>query len=383
MRLGSWIGSSLLLLTVLGVGTGLARWKRNSIDESDAANACQPEPMEAIVIAVAHARDYARTTTSIGTVMTLHSITLRNEIANTVKQVELKPGEIVEEGVLLVALDVSVEEAEQKAQQAQAALAATWLGRVERASQTKGASESDVDKARAERDVALAQVARTQAVIARKTIRAPFRAHVGISDVHPGQYLKEGTELTTLQGVDDAVHVDFTVAQTIALGLAPGMVVDVFATADATPIPAKIVAIDSRVDPVTRNTTVRAQIDGVPHLPTPGASVRVRVPVGAPRPAVVIPVSALRRGPTGDHVFLIAPDASGKERAHLHTVQGGAVLGDEIVVEEGLAVGDRVAASGSFKLHEGELVAIVPDGAATSSSGTAAPSSGAAAPSKK
>jgi hypothetical protein len=65
------------------------------------------------------------------------------------------------------------------------------------------------------------------------------------------------------------------------------------------------------------------------------------------------------------------------------------MLADEIVVEEGLAVGDRVAASGSFKLHEGELVAIVdngaaaPSGAAATSNGAAAPSNGAGAPEKK
>ena len=79
-----------------------------------------------------------------------------------------------------------------------------------------------MDRARAERDVALAQIARTKAIIARKTIRAPFRARVGIADVHPGQYLNEGTQLTTLQGVDDAAHVDFTVAQQVAAGLREG-----------------------------------------------------------------------------------------------------------------------------------------------------------------
>src|SRR2546430_13395635 len=75
---------------------------------------------------------------------------------------------------------------------------------------------------RAGRDVALAQLARTRAVIEKKTIRAPFRARVGISDVHPGQYLNEGTELTTLQGVDAAANVDFTVAQAVAAELHAG-----------------------------------------------------------------------------------------------------------------------------------------------------------------
>ena len=111
----------------------------------------------------------------------------------------------------------------------------------------------EVDRARAERDVALAQVARTKAIIARKTIRAPFRARVGLADVHPGQYLNEGTQLTTLQGVDDAVHVDFTVAQRVAAGLREGDSVDVFATSDSSPIAATIVALDARVDPATRN----------------------------------------------------------------------------------------------------------------------------------
>jgi membrane fusion protein (multidrug efflux system) len=68
--------------------------------------------------------------------------------------------------------------------------------------------------------------------MARKTIRAPFRARVGMADLHPGQYLNEGTLLTTLQGVSEAVHVDFTVTQGVAAGLREGEKVDVFASSD-------------------------------------------------------------------------------------------------------------------------------------------------------
>src|SRR5258706_210649 len=93
------------------------------------------------------------------------------------------------------------------------------------------------------RDVAQAQIARTQAIIAKKTIRAPFRARVGISDVHPGQYLNEGTQLTTLQGIDGAVHVDFAVSQQVAVGLRAGTPIQVVTTADSTPIAARIVAV--------------------------------------------------------------------------------------------------------------------------------------------
>lgn len=368
MNRRAWIGSSLLLLTVVGTGVALAAWKRASIQEANAASANQPEPTESVTVAVATEREHRPTTTSIGTVLALRSITLRNELPGTVRHVMLTPGQIVDEGTVLVALDVSVEEAELRAQEAQAALAETVLGRTRRLIETRAASEEALDRARAERDIALAQIARTKAIIARKTIRAPFRARVGISDVHPGQYLEEGTLLTTLQGVGDAAHVDFTVAQQVAAALREGESVEVFATSDSPPIVTKVVAVDARVDPTTRNAMVRARIeDAADDAPRPGASVRVRVPVGSPRMAVVIPVSALRKGPGGDHVFVLAPAKDGKTRAHVRQVESGAMLGDEVVIRAGLSAGERVAASGSFKLRDAVLVAIASDPAAVAS----------------
>jgi membrane fusion protein, multidrug efflux system len=357
MSLRGWIGSAILLLTVVAALASLAAWKYSSIQEAIAAASNQPEQMESVAVAVAKEREHRRATTSIGTVMALRSITLRNELAGTVREVSLSPGQIVEAGTLLVGLDVSVEEAELKAGEAQLALSEAVLARARRASQTNAVPEEEVDRARAQRDIAVAQIARTKAIIARKTIRAPFKARVGISDVHPGQYLNEGTQLTTLQGVDAAAHVDFTVAQRVAAGLREGDQVDVVAANDLSPIPAKIVAIDARVDPMTRNAMVRARIEGA-NGPAPGASVRVRVAVGPPRTAVTVPATALRKGPGGDHVFVIAPDKDGKLRAQPRPVEAGAALGDEVLIVSGLKPGEQVAAAGSFKLREGLLVVV-------------------------
>jgi membrane fusion protein, multidrug efflux system len=180
---------------------------------------------------------------------------------------------------------------------------------------------------------------------------------VGIADVHIGQYLNEGAELTTLQGVADAVHVDFTVAQRVAAGLKVGDSVGVYSGNDNSPIPARIVAVDARVDPNTRNATVRARLTGSV-TPAPGASVRVLVPVGPLDTVVSVPVNALRKGPQGDHVFVIEPDSAGKPRAHVRTVQSGPVLGEEVIIYDGLKSGEQIATSGSFKLREAVLVAI-------------------------
>ena len=218
-------------------------------------------------------------------------------------------------------------------------------------------SKQDYDQATAQQRQTEANVAEIKATIERKTIRAPFRARVGIADVHPGQYLNEGTQLTTLQGVDAAAHVDFAVAQQVGAELRAGQTVDVLATSDSTPIAARIVAVDARVDPTTRTTMVRAIIFGA-QAPAPGSSVRVLVPSGPAVNVVVIPVSALRRGPSGDHVFVIARDSTGTIRAHVRPVHSGPMLGDEIVILDGLATGEQVAASGSFKLRESVPVAV-------------------------
>jgi membrane fusion protein (multidrug efflux system) len=315
-----------------------------------------PEPMEVVSAVLASPRTHVEKTTSIGTVIALQSVTVRTELSGTVREAALVPGRIAEAGTVLVRLDVAVEEAELKAQEAQAALAESNLARVQRAHRNQAASEMELDRARAERDIAVAQIARTQAVINRKTIRAPFRSRVGLSDVHLGQYLSEGTLLTTLQSVDEAAHVDFSVSQDVAAGLRPGGTVEILASRQASPVAAQVVAVDAKVDPLTRNARVRARIESAGSAP--GTSVRVRVPVGSAVPAVSVPASALRKGPEGDHVFVIRPDKDGKPRATLRRVRSGALLGDEVLVLAGLERGEQVATSGSFKLREGVLVAV-------------------------
>jgi membrane fusion protein (multidrug efflux system) len=114
--------------------------------------------------------------------------------------------------------------------------------------------------------------------------------------------------------VGEAVHVDFAVAQRVAAGLRRGDAVEVFTDGGAAPVAARIVAIDARVDLTTRNAMVRARLESAAGAPAPGASVRVRVPVGPPLAAVAVPPSALRKGPGGDHVFVIAPDENGRTR---------------------------------------------------------------------
>ncbi len=352
---------SLLIVAVLAVAGSLAVWKHNALRAAATLANAQPEPVESVSTVLPVRREYRPTTTAIGTVLALRSVTLRNELPGTVRKVALTPGQVVERGSVLVMLDVSVEQAELDALRAQAALAESVLARVKDLREEDAVSEEELDRARAGRDVAIAQIARTRAIIERKTIRAPFRARIGLSDVHDGQYLNEGTQLTTLQGVDQAVHVDFAVEQRVAAGLRNSDTVEVVTTDGAeVTFSAAIVAVDSRIDVRTRNAMVRARIDAkdsVGNLLVPGASVRVVVPTGKVQRAVTVPASALRKRPGGDHVFVLIEDGNGETRAHQRPVVVAAHLGDEVVIRSGLDTGEAVAAAGSFKLRDAVLVA--------------------------
>lgn len=352
------VTSLAVIIVVLAAGAALAAFKSSSLQKSAALAASQPEPMESITVSAAHEAEHRRSTTAIGTVTALRSITLQNEVSGTVRQINLNAGQIVEAGTPLVVLDVSVEQAELVELEARAELASVLHERLLSANTNKSISQIELDRARAEMEVANAQVARTRALIARKTIRAPFRAVVGISDVHQGQYLSQGTEITTLQGVDDAAYVDFAVAQHVSESLRPGDRVDVVTADGVKPIEARIVAVDARIDPATRNAVVRARLGRDANAPHPGASVRVEVPSGPAVSAVAIPVNALRKGPQGDHVFVVSKDGEGKTRANLTPVVSGPVVGEEVLILSGLLPGDSVASQGSFKLRDDALVAV-------------------------
>jgi membrane fusion protein (multidrug efflux system) len=61
---------------------------------------------------------------------------------------------------------------------------------------------------------------------------------------------------------------------------------------------------------------------------------------------------------------VISPGKDGKARAQLRPVRAGSVVGDDVLLEEGLEPGQQVATSGSFKLRDAVLVSVAGDSAA-------------------
>lgn len=96
------IGSVVLLVAVVVTGGALAAWKHSALESANAAATNQPEPVESVQAAAATQREYRPVTTAIGTVVATRSISVRNELPGTVRRVVLEPGQIVEEGTVLV-----------------------------------------------------------------------------------------------------------------------------------------------------------------------------------------------------------------------------------------------------------------------------------------
>ena len=354
----------VVVVAIAGISGGLGLYKHNEFRAAQAAAQASPEPMEAVSIVRARQGEWSASTRAIGTVVALRQLEIRNEIAGTVAEMGFASGDIVEAGQLLVQLDVRQERASLAAVEAEARLAKLTLDRREGLRESPAFSPQELDKSREEFAAASARAASLEVAIEKKRIAAPFRARIGITDLQPGAYLEAGTLIGRLQGVDTDAYVDFSLPQDSAASIRNGTTV----TLTGPGIPggtaeAKVVAEDDSVDGSSRAVKFRAVASGLGDKLRPGTFVDVIAVTSKPREMVMVPLTAVRRSPNGQHVFVISEE-DGKLRARQRAVQTGPVQDDEIAIEKGLEAGEGIAASGSFKLRDGLLVqADTPKGA--------------------
>lgn len=347
------VGSILLILVVLATGAGIAMVKYRMITAEMSAEP-PPEMPESVLIVPAVKTTIRQEAVSIGTVLAPQSLHLRSELVGIVESITMVSGSIAEPNDVLVQFDASVEKALLAGAEASKKIADSTYRRTLQAAKANASTQLELEQSEAAVALANAEVDRLNAIIRKKTLRAPFRARVGLFDVHPGQYLQEGAEIAMLQGIDDFVNVDFSMPQQVAdelrlrdkISLNTGTKV----------ILAEITAIDSQADRLTRGVKARARVDTPPDSMQPNDSVRVEMEYGAPIHGVLVPSSALRRSPSGAFVFVVETGENSQSRAHQQEVFPGRTVGDDVVVLKGLSEGQRIVADGSFKVREGSLL---------------------------
>ena len=351
----------LLTLTACAlVFAALASYKVMQIRAAIAFGNSFPEPsetVEAVTVDSSKVQNYNHT---IGVIVAPQSIVLRNEVAGRVSMVNFESGALVKQGAILLQFDISEEAARLKAAKAQAELAKLDLQRIKKLKNSNTVSEERYDQARAQYDIATAEVNSLQAIIDKRTLRAPFDARAGLHEFEVGDYLQSNTLITTLVGINDYTWVDFSLPHKQAdIGLNTEVVVTTAMHPDKA-LTAIVVAKDSVISANSRSLRFRARLAGSSGIP-PNAAVNVSVPVGEAQLRALVPTTAVRRDGLGDFVYVLEPNREvdapeGSFRARRQSVAVGVPSEQAVAILKGLSEGDLIAANGAFKLRSGLLV---------------------------
>jgi membrane fusion protein (multidrug efflux system) len=353
----------ILMLTVVAVFVavlGFVKFQQFQAAASQAAS-FQPPP-EAVTTIVAKQDEWPATLSAIGTIAPVQGVTVSADLPGIVDRIAFESGRSVREGEVLVELDTRQEEAQLAAAESQRDLANLNFERMKGLVIDGAIARADYDRAAAEQKQTEARVGEIRATIQRKTIRAPFSGILGIRQVNLGQYLSGGEAVVSLQSLNP-IYVNFGVPQQDAGQMHIGRNVRVTAgdASDAAFV-GRITALDSIVNEATRNVQVQATLANPAGRLRPGMFVQTEVVLGANRPVVALPASAISYAPYGDSVFVVSdvkgPDGQTYRGVTQRFVKLGGARGDQIAVVSGVSVGDEVVTSGVFKLRNGAAVLV-------------------------
>jgi multidrug efflux system membrane fusion protein len=228
-------------------------------------------------------------------------------------------------------------------------------------------AQQTVDQNQSELQVAQANIARIQAMIAQKLIRAPFGGQLGVRQVDVGQYLGAGTAIVTLTDLD-TLHVNFTIPEHARAALAVGQPVEfrVDAFQNRT-FKATLTTIEPQIDPATRNIKIQATLDNPGHLLLPGMFAAARVQLPARSNILTAPETAIDYTAYGESVFLLREDGTGKDgkpkyKAVQTFVKTGTRQDGKVAILDGVKAGDLVVNAGQIKLQNGVEVVVTGTG---------------------
>lgn len=350
----------LMLVAVLAVVGTLGAVKVRQIQGAMAKGAAFQPPPEAVTTTITQEEKWPATVKAIGTVTAVQGVTVSADLPGVVEKIYFESGRTVQQGDILVQLDTRQEAAQLTAAESARDLSRLSLDRMKGLKESGVIAVADYDRAVAQLQQDDAKVGEIRATIARKTIRAPFTGALGIRQVNLGQYLASGAPIVPLQTLHP-IYVDFAVPQQQVSRLRPGA--SVALTAEGMQTSGRISAIDSVVDPATRNLQVRATFANADGRLHPGMYVEAQIPLGASQTAVTLPASAINYAPYGDSVFVVEDVTDAKSHktyrgVRQQPVKLGGSRGDQVAVVSGLKPGEEVVTSGVFKLRPGAAVLV-------------------------
>ncbi len=303
VRMVRWfIIIGLLLALLVGALVGFNAFRSHMIAQFFANNKPPPTP---VAIAVAKSEVIPNLLTAVGDLAAVHQVNVTSDVSGRITDIMFTAGSSVKAGSPLVQLFDAPDQGDLASFKAQATGAQLALDRAKLLAARQFGPQSTADAAQATYDTANAGIAKTQAIISQKLVRAPFDGVLGVRHVEVGQYLTAGTQIVTLTDLS-TLYANFTTTEKASAMLKVGQTVRVLV--DAYPgkvFEGKITTIEPQINTDTRNIHVQATMDNPDRILKPGMFATTTV-VLPDKPAVVtVPETAVDYTLYGDSVFLI------------------------------------------------------------------------------
>jgi multidrug efflux system membrane fusion protein len=363
VRMVRWsiiVGLALALL--VGALVGFNAFRSHMIAQFFANN--KPPPASVSIVA-AKSEVIPNLLTAVGDLAAVHQVNVTSDVSGRITDIMFSPGSHVKAGTPLVQLFDGPEQGDLAIFKAQATMAQLALDRAKQLAARQFGPQATVDQTQSTYDQANAGIAKTEAIISQKVVRAPFDGELGVRHVEVGQFLTAGTQIVSLTDLSE-LYANFTVTEKGSGQLNVGHIVRI--AVDAYPgrtFEGKITTIEPQISTDTRNIRVQATIANPDHILKPGMFATTTVVLPDKPPVITVAETAVDYTLYGDSVFLITEkkeDAGKTSLTAVRTfVQTGNRIGGRAEILKGLKEGDRVVAVGQLKLQSGAAVTISTD----------------------
>lgn len=322
-------------------------------------------PPATVTVAEAKSEVVPNLLRAVGDLAAVHQVNVTSDVSGRITEIMFTAGSDVKAGAPLVQLFDAPEQGDLASFKAQATVAQLSLDRAKQLASRQFGPQATVDTAQAAYDQANAGIAKTQAIISQKLVRAPFDGQLGVRKVEVGQFLTAGTLIVTLTDLS-TVYANFTTTERDSATLKVGQTVRI--VVDAYPgrkFEGKITTIEPQISSDTRNIRVQATIENPDRVLKPGMFATTTV-VLPDKPAVVtVPETAVDYTLYGDSVYLVTEHKADDGKSSLTAVRTFVRTGNRtdgrVAITNGLKPGDRVVAVGQVKLQSGAAIAISTD----------------------
>lgn len=389
-RARRWAMLFLGLTLTAGIGAAIWRWPMPPAEQKTGGRGRDGAQTIPVVVASVAKRDMPVWLDGLGTVQAFQTVTVKPMVDGPLLSVEFREGQDVRVGDVLARLDPRIYQAALDSAMAKKALdeatlanARLDLARYQKLVATNYATQQQADTAKAQvaqleaqtrQDQAQIDTARTQ--LGYTTIVAPLEGRVGIRQVDAGNIIhaSDAAGLVVIARLKP-ISVVFTLPQQqlpqVAAAMARGEAA-VIAYPQGTGVSGgrpldtgTLAVLDNQIDATTGTIKMKATFPNETGGLWPGGFVGVRLRVDTMRDALVVPPSAVQRGPRGSFVYVVNEDNSVRRQA----VTMGYEDEQGAVVATGLNGGEKVVIDGASRLSETSKVSVVTPEAETPRSG--------------